>query len=220
MSLAQDRQHMIEDHLQARGIGDARVLQAMAKVPRERLIAAALRDRAYDDRALPIEAGQTISQPYIVALTAQALALSPQDRVLEIGTGSGYAAAIYAELVREVYTVERHAELADGARRRLAELGYRNIAVRCGDGTRGWPEHAPYQAIAVAAAGAEIPAALLEQLAPGGRLIMPVGGPELQHLLRVTRLVPGAPGADARGFVQGDLGAVQFVPLVAELPGD
>lgn len=202
---------MLEEHLAARGIDDARVLAAMSKVPRERLIARAQREHAYDDRALPIEAGQTISQPYIVALMAQELRLAPSDRLLEIGTGSGYAAAVYAELVAEVYTVERHALLAERARDKLAELGLRNVEVRCADGTLGWPEHAPYQAISVAAAGPEVPPPLLEQLAVGGRLVMPVGQPgelEVQRLVRVIR----------RGraeYETEDLGGVQFVPLVA-----
>ncbi len=202
---------MLEEHLAARGIDDARVLAAMSKVPRERLISAAQREHAYDDRALPIEAGQTISQPYIVALMAQELRLAPGDRLLEIGTGSGYAAAVYAELVAEVFTVERYAQLAESAREKLAKLGLRNVAVRCADGTLGWPEHAPYQAISVAAAGPEVPPALLEQLAIGGRLVMPVGQVgdlEVQRLVRVTR----------RGraeYETEDLGGVQFVPLVA-----
>lgn len=202
---------MLEEHLAARGIDDARVLAAMSKVPRERLISATQREQAYDDRALPIEAGQTISQPYIVALMAQELRLAPGDRLLEIGTGSGYAAAVYAELVAEVFTLERYAQLAESARQKLAELGVRNVAVRCADGTLGWPEHAPYQAISVAAAGPEVPPALLEQLAIGGRLVMPVGQVgdlEVQRLVRVIR----------RGraeYETEDLGGVQFVPLVA-----
>lgn len=202
---------MLEEHLAARGINDARVLAAMSKVPRERLISAAQREHAYDDRALPIEAGQTISQPYIVALMAQELRLAPSDRLLEIGTGSGYAAAVYAELVAEVFTVERYAQLAESAREKLAELGLRNVAVRCADGTLGWPEHAPYQAISVAAAGPQVPPALLEQLALGGRLVMPVGQVgdlEVQRLVRVIRR-----GRDA--YESEDLGGVQFVPLVA-----
>lgn len=202
---------MLEEHLAARGIDDARVLAAMSKVPRERLISATQREQAYDDRALPIEAGQTISQPYIVALMAQELRLAPGDRLLEIGTGSGYAAAVYAELVAEVFTLERYAQLAESARQKLAELGVRNVAVRCADGTLGWPEHAPYQAISVAAAGPVVPPALLEQLALGGRLVMPVGQVgdlEVQRLVRVIR----------RGraeYETEDLGGVQFVPLVA-----
>lgn len=208
MSLSGDRQRMIEEHLRARGVRDPRVLAAMARVPRERLIAPALRSAAYDDRALPIDEGQTISQPYIVALTAQELRLEPQDRLLEIGTGSGYAAAIYAELVREVFSVERIAALADRARAHLAALGYRNVDVRYGDGTEGWPEHAPYQAISVAAAGPAVPPALLAQLAIGGRLIMPVGGPDLQHLTRIVRT------GDSE-YDEEPLGAVQFVPLIA-----
>lgn len=202
---------MLEEHLAARGIKDARVLAAMSKVPRERLISAAQREHAYDDRALPIEAGQTISQPYIVALMAQELRLAPSDRLLEIGTGSGYAAAVYAKLVAEVFTVERYAQLAESAREKLAELGLRNVAVRCADGTLGWPEHAPYQAISVAAAGPQVPPALLDQLALGGRLVMPVGQVgdlEVQRLVRVIRR-----GRDA--YESEDLGGVQFVPLVA-----
>lgn len=211
MSLERQRHRMLEEHLAARGIDDARVLAAMSKVPRERLISATQREQAYDDRALPIEAGQTISQPYIVALMAQELRLAPGDRLLEIGTGSGYAAAVYAELVAEVFTLERYAQLAESARQKLAELGVRNVAVRCADGTLGWPEHAPYQAISVAAAGPVVPPALLEQLALGGRLVMPVGQVgdlEVQRLVRVIR----------RGraeYETEDLGGVQFVPLVA-----
>ena len=151
MDFAFHRAQMVRRHLRSRGIRDPRVLAAMGKVEREALLPAELGEFAYDDTPLPIAAGQTISQPYIVALMTEALRLSPGDRVLEIGTGSGYAAAVLAEIAAKVYTIERHAELADSARRQLVELGYQNIEVRCGDGTLGWAEHAPFDAIAVAA---------------------------------------------------------------------
>ncbi|HWU86547.1 MAG TPA: protein-L-isoaspartate(D-aspartate) O-methyltransferase, partial [Kofleriaceae bacterium] len=146
------RKLMVERQLRARGIEDARVLGAMELVPREAFVPPELADFAYDDRPLPIEAGQTISQPYIVALMTEALAVEPDDDVLEIGTGSGYAAAVLAQIARRVFTIERHAELAGLARERMERLGYRNVEVRCGDGTLGWAEHAPFDAI-VAAAG-------------------------------------------------------------------
>jgi len=200
---------MIERHLKFRGIRDPRVLSAMAAVPREQFLPPELEEFAYDDRALPIAVGQTISQPYIVALMTEALHLSPDDRALEIGTGSGYAAAVLAQIANHVDTVERHAELADGARQVLARLGYTNVDVHCGDGTLGWPEHAPYQAIIVAAGGPDLPPALLEQLAIGGRLVMPVGPARTQTLVRITRL------GDSK-YHREDLGAVMFVPLIGE----
>ena len=201
------RQQMIDRDLRRRGIRDPRVLAAMAAVARDAFLPAELTEFAYEDRPLPIALGQTISQPYIVALMAQALRLDPGDRVLEIGTGSGYAAAVLAELAREVYTVERHAELAAAARHALAAQGYVRVEVRHGDGTLGWAEHAPFDAIVVAAGGPEVPPALLEQLAVGGRLVMPVGPPRLQELVRVTR------HADDE-YVREDLGQVVFVPLI------
>lgn len=201
---------MVERHLAGRGIDDPRVLEAFRTVPREEFVPQDLVSQAYSDRPLPIGDGQTISQPYIVALTVSALELRGHERVLEIGAGSGYAAAVLGALVSQVFTVERLAPLAEQARERLARLGFRNVHVRCGDGTLGWPEHAPYDAIAVAAGGPEVPRALLEQLAPGGRLVMPVGADETsQMLLRVTREPDGS-------FRTEPLGEVRFVPLIGK----
>ncbi|HEU5060815.1 MAG TPA: protein-L-isoaspartate(D-aspartate) O-methyltransferase [Kofleriaceae bacterium] len=209
MDFARQRQIMVERHIRARGVRDPRVLAAMAAVPREALVPPDLAEFAYRDSPLPIAEGQTISQPYIVAHMTEALRLRPTDRVLEIGTGSGYAAAVLAEVAGEVYTVERHAVLADSAREKLQALGYRNIHVRCGDGTLGWIEHAPYQGIVVAAGGPDLPDALLDQLAIGGRLVMPVGPSRLQELVRVTR-------KSRDEFEREDLGSVQFVPLIGQ----
>lgn len=203
------RKRMVERHIRARGVRDARVLDALSTVPREAFVPPELAAEAYEDRPLPIEAGQTISQPYIVAVMAEALGLQPEDRVLEIGAGSGYAAAVLASIAKEVYTIERHAELADLARERLARLGYANVEVRCGDGTLGWPDHAPFDAVIVAAGGPDLPPALLAQLAIGGRLVMPVGADRAQRLVRVTRV-------DETEYRHEDLGAVQFVPLIGE----
>lgn len=200
---------MIERHLRARGISDEAVLDAMASVPREALVPPHLSEFAYEDTALPIGAGQTISQPYIVAIMTEALRVRADDIVLEIGTGSGYAAAVLGRLAARVYTIERRADLAELAARRLAFLGHDNIEVRCADGTLGWPEHAPYQAIAVTAGGPELPAPLLDQLAIAGRLVMPLGGARSQELVRVTRLSHDE-------YQREDLGPVQFVPLIGE----
>jgi protein-L-isoaspartate(D-aspartate) O-methyltransferase len=201
---------MVRRQIAGRGIHDPAVLLAMESVPRELFIPAALREHADEDTPLPIAAGQTISQPYIVALMAQALALAPSDRVLEIGTGSGYGAAVLAEIAREVHTIERHAALAAEAARRLAALGYDNVYVVHGDGTRGLPQSAPFDAIVVTAAGPRVPAALAAQLAPGGRLVIPVGGRSRgQKLVRLTR----EHGGGLRGETLGD---VRFVPLVGE----
>jgi protein-L-isoaspartate(D-aspartate) O-methyltransferase len=207
MSAAAARNFMVDRHIRARGVRDPRVLDAMRAVPREAFVPPEFVDAAYDDRPLPIGAGQTISQPYIVAMMAEALELGPADRVLEVGTGSGYAAAVLARIVKQVYTIERLAELADPARERLAQQGYANVVVRCGDGTLGWREHAPFDAISVAAAGAEIPRALLAQLAVGGRLVMPVGAGRVQELVGLTRL-------DETEYRRESLDAVQFVPLI------
>ncbi|HEX9669819.1 MAG TPA: protein-L-isoaspartate(D-aspartate) O-methyltransferase [Thermoanaerobaculia bacterium] len=201
------RREMVERQLAARGISDPRVLAAMAEVPREAFVPERLAEFAYEDTPLPIEEEQTISQPYIVAAMAEALELRPEDKVLEVGAGSGYAAAVLSRLARAVYAIERHAALARLAAERCARLGYTNVHILHGDGTLGWPEHAPYDAIAVAAGGPEVPPALLEQLAPGGRLVIPVGtDPSLQTLVRVRR-------SDG-DFEREDLGAVRFVPLV------
>ena len=198
---------MVRRQIARRGVSDARVLEAMATVPRERFVAPHLASRAYYDRPLPILEGQTVSQPYIVALMAEALELSASDRVLEVGAGCGYAAAVLAQVAGAVFTVERHASLAEEARDRLAELGYRNVRVRHGDGTEGWPEHAPYDAVAVAAGGPRVPPALRDQLRPGGRLVIPLGDADGQRLVRERR------GADG-SFAQEELGRVRFVPLV------
>lgn len=209
-ALAEMRRQMVQYQLAARGLTDERVLRALATVPREKFVPEELLPYAYQDRPLPIEADQTISQPYIVGLMTAALELQPDDRVLEIGTGSGYAAAVLAEIAREVYTVERHRQLADIASKRLQDLGYDNVHVKHGDGTVGWAEHAPYDAIVVAAGAPEVPEALKQQLAMGGRLVIPVGPTlETQDLIRVRRT-----GEDS--FEQDNLGAVRFVPLVGE----
>ena len=206
MTREDERLAMIREQLRRRDVQDERVLAAMASVPRHRFVPPELETQAYADQALPIAAGQTISQPFIVAATAAALRLEPSDRVLEIGTGSGYAAAVLARLAAEVYTVERHRELALGAIRIFDELGYGNIWVRLGDGTRGWEQYAPYDAIAVAAAGPTLPRSLLAQLAEGGRLVMPLGTLDEQRLVRVTR--------HGDRFAEESLGPVRFVPLI------
>ena len=201
---------MVRRHIARRGISDVRVLDAMASVPREDFVRPSLSHCAYADGPLPIGEGQTISQPYVVAWMAEAAELGAGDRVLEVGTGSGYAAAVLGRIALMVYTVERHAVLADSARDRLWRLGYGNVQVRHGDGTGGWSEHAPYDAIVVAAAGASVPEALRDQLRVGGRLVMPVGRPwERQSLVRLRQEPAGV-------FRQEELGAVRFVPLIGE----
>jgi protein-L-isoaspartate(D-aspartate) O-methyltransferase len=202
------RHLMVEHQLERRGIRDPLVLEAMRRVPREAFVPPELADEAYADGPLPIGEGQTISQPYIVALMVEALELRGGERVLEIGAGTGYAAAVLAEIAAEVYTVERHAPLAREARERLRALGYDHVQLRVGDGSRGWPEHAPYDAIVVAAGAPEVPEALKEQLAVGGRLVIPVGqGRTLQELLRLRRL-------SETEYQREELGGVRFVPLV------
>jgi protein-L-isoaspartate(D-aspartate) O-methyltransferase len=203
-----EREEMVRTQIAARGIRDAAVLGAFRAVPREVFLPPALQEFAYQDSPLPIEQGQTISQPYIVALMTAALGLRPGDTVLEIGTGSGYAAAILGRIAQRVYTIERHPELAELATRRLGELGMAHVTVRHGDGSLGWPEHAPFDAIVVAAGAPGVPGALLDQLAPGGRLVMPVGeGRAIQKLVRITRQADGS-------FASEDLGDVRFVPLI------
>jgi protein-L-isoaspartate(D-aspartate) O-methyltransferase len=205
------RDCMVETQIADRGVRDPAVLAAMRKVPRESFVPEWRRDDAYADEPLPIEEGQTISQPYIVAAMIEAARPQSGDRALEIGTGSGYAAAVLSTIVAEVYAVERLAGLAESARRRLAELGYANVHVRHATGTLGWPEHAPYDVIIVTAGGPHVPQPLLDQLAAGGRLVMPVGsGRAGQRLVRVTST--GQAGDDR--FKREELGAVAFVPLI------
>lgn len=202
------REEMISDHLLSRGIRDAEVIRAMREVPREAFIDEGMVTCAYDDRPLPIDGGQTISQPYIVAYMTEALELTSTDQVLEIGTGSGYAAAVLSRIVDTVYTVERLTGLAESARQRLAKLAYTNIVIHQGDGTLGWPEHAPYDAIVVTAGSPEVPKPLLEQLAVGGRLVIPVGvSSYLQELVRVRRVAE-------HDFRTEGLCGVRFVPLI------
>lgn len=202
------RYTMIREQLEARGVTDPAVLAAMREVPREEFVPASLRGEAYDDSPLPIGEGQTISQPYMVAYMAEALELSRQDRILEVGTGSGYAAAVLSRIVERVYTVERLPELAYAARERLERLGYGNVQVLEGDGSLGWPEYAPYDAIVVTAGAPGVPKPLAEQLTVGGRLIIPVGyHPYFQVLVRVRRV-------DVSEYREESLFEVRFVPLV------
>ena len=200
------RREMVERQIRDRGVDDARVLGALGDVPRERFVPDELRPLAYQDTPLPIGFNQTISQPYIVAYMTEALGVEAEHRVLEIGTGSGYQAAILGELARDVYTIEIVPELASRAAATLKELGYTNVHVRAGDGYAGWPEHAPFDRIMVTAAPAEIPAPLLEQLAPGGRLVIPVGQQgQAQWMTIVDRT--------ERGVVTRRTIPVQFVPF-------
>ena len=173
---------MVRSQLEERGIRDARVLDAMVKVPRHHFVDVALQSRAYGDHALPIGAGQTISQPYMVALMTEALQLSGGEKILEIGTGSGYQAAVLAEFTPRLFSIERSPELSRAAAATLAGLGYGNVILKTGDGTLGWPEHAPYDRIVVTAGAPEIPPTLFDQLAPGGVLVIPVGDRDIQTL--------------------------------------
>ena len=207
-TLEQQRARMVEEQLRSRGIRDPRVLEAMSKVPREEFIASNdLRD-AYGDHPLPIGAGQTVSQPYIVAAMVEALELQPRDRVLEVGTGTGYEAAILGELAAEVWTIERHEELVDKARQILARLGYSNVHVVHGDGSLGLPEHTPFDKILVAAAAPRIPDSLVAQLAVGGRLVVPVGNRTDQQLHILRKL--------GSGIVVTTHDLCRFVPLIGE----
>lgn len=202
------RERMVAQQIAGRGICDPLVLTAMRTVPRERFVASSLAPVAHDDRPLPIAAGQTISQPFIVALMVEAAGIRPGMKVLEVGAGSGYGAAVMAEIGAEVFAIERHAELADSARQRLDALGYGAVRVQCGDGSLGWPGEAPFDAILVAAAGPDVPVSLKRQLAPGGRLVIPVGKFP-QQLTRVTRT-----GEDE--WREEALCGVTFVPLIGE----
>jgi protein-L-isoaspartate(D-aspartate) O-methyltransferase len=207
---AAQRAMMVERQLRARGIRDPAVLAAMREVPREEFVPPELAGHACDDNPLPIGEGQTISQPYMVAYMTEALEPRPADRVLEVGTGSGYAAAVLSRVVAEVYTVERIAVLAEAARERLGRLGYANIHVHDGDGSLGWAEHAPYDAIVVTAGAPQVPQPLLDQLAIGGRLVVPVGPDlRLQTLVRVRRV-------GETEFRREDHFGVMFVPLIGE----
>lgn len=202
------RHRMVDLQLAARDIRDERVLDVMRRIPRHQFVPESQRESAYADWPLQIGAGQTISQPYIVGLMTQLAKPHPESRALDVGTGSGYQAAVLAELCREVYSIEIIEPLAMEARLRLAELGYRNVEVRCGDGYRGWPEHAPFDLIILAAAPAHIPEALVEQLAPGGRLVLPVGD-RSQELVVVEKQLDGTP----RQWTE--IG-VMFVPMTGE----
>ena len=197
---------MVVKQLRERGINDERVLQAMAEVPRHEFVPVGRRAQAYEDQPIEIEAGQTISQPYIVAAMLQALRLRAQDRALEIGTGSGYQTALLAKLTVMVYTMERHQMLSDSARELLARLGYSNVVFVVGDGSQGLPEHAPFDAIIVSAATPHVPEPLTAQLAEGGRLVLPVGSIDTQQLQLVTKI-------DGAASVQA-LDGCRFVPLI------
>lgn len=202
------RATMVMAQLKQRGIEDTAVLQAMNTVPREAFVDPAHKEMAYHDSPLPLPADQTISQPYVVALMISLLDLKPDHRVLEIGTGSGYAAAVLSHIVKTVYTVERHQQLVDYARNCLQTIGRDNVFIRHSDGTQGWPEHAPYDGIIVAAGGPAIPTTLRQQLAIGGHLVMPVGKVQRrQILIRLTRLSEDE-------FRRKNFGPVAFVPLV------
>jgi len=205
------RMKMVDGQLRARGIIDQRVLRAMEKIPRHLFIDEGLAAQAYNDNPLPIDRQQTISQPYIVALMSEAMGLTGKEKVLEIGTGSGYQTAILAELAERVFTIERIAALAMRARKIIESLNYYNVAVRVGDGTYGWREESPFSAIMVTAGAPRIPKLLIDQLVIGGRLVIPVGNRSSQVLLKVTRL-----SQDPEDLKQEDLGGCRFVDLIGE----
>lgn len=208
--LARLRERMVSQQILGRGIHDPAILHAMRTVPRDAFVAESYRQYAYDDTPLPIPNKQTISQPYVVALMIDTMKLTPTATVLEIGTGSGYAAALLGQIVKEVHTVERHKDLVEYAQDRLTMLGYDNVFVHHGDGTLGWSPGAPYDGIVVAAGGPAVPLSLREQLAVGGRLVIPVGRSERrQHLFCVVR-------ESETEYRKSDLGAVAFVPLIGE----
>ena len=205
-----ERKQMVEDQISQRGIKDTRVLEAMRKVPRHLFVPVQVQDLAYADHPLPIGAGQTISQPYIVALMTELARVEPGDKVLEIGTGSGYQAAVLSVLVARVYTIEYIEQLATSARQRLKDLKYDNVEVKFGDGYQGWPEHQPFDAILVTAASEHVPQPLIDQLKPGGRLVIPVGAQSQPQTLQVLE-------KDARGRISQQEGIpVRFVPLLGE----
>jgi len=207
---AAEREAMVERQLRRRGIGEPDILDAFRAVPREKFISGEYAHLAYGDHPLPIEANQTISQPYIVALMIQAAGIKPGDEVLEIGAGSGYAAAVISRIAGKVIAIERQHDLVEVARERLRRLGYDNVEIVEGDGTRGCREHAPFDAILAAASGSHVPRQLVEQLAPNGRIVMPVGEPGwVQDLIKVTKQEDGI-------LKQENLGGVRFVPLIGE----
>jgi protein-L-isoaspartate(D-aspartate) O-methyltransferase len=209
-AFAARRERMVETQIAARGVRDPRVLRAMAEVPRHLFVPAGAVDLAYEDHPLPIGAGQTISQPYIVALMTERLALGPGAKVLEVGTGSGYQAAVLARIAAEVYTIEIHEELARRAEATLERLGVRNVRVRTGDGFFGWPEAAPFDGIMATAAAPEVPPALFGQLKEGGRLILPLGDPRTFQVLTVVTKRGGKP-------VRESVLDVRFVPMTGEI---
>jgi protein-L-isoaspartate(D-aspartate) O-methyltransferase len=204
------RRAMVEKDLKARGIKDPKVLEAMGKIPRQLFVEESLRDQAYADHPLPIGEGQTISQPYVVALMTEAVRLRPGDRVLEIGTGSGYQAAVLAEIAKDVYTIEIRKRLAEAAARRLADLGYKSIQVKYGDGYFGWEEYAPFDVIMITASANHIPPPLIKQLKEGGRLILPLGSTLFHQTLTLVTKEKGEPRMEQRE-------AVVFVPLIGEV---
>jgi len=207
---AREREAMVERQLRRRGITDQRILDAFLAVPREAFVGAGYAQLAYGDHPLPIEAGQTISQPYIVALMIEAAGIASGDKVLEVGSGSGYAAAVISRIAGEVIGIERQHDLVEVARERLERLGYGNVTIVEGDGTKGCPGEAPFDAILAAASGSHIPDSLVGQLKPGGSIVMPVGSPGwVQKLVRATRREDGT-------LQQSDLGGVRFVPLIGE----
>ena len=209
-NFAAEREAMVERQIESRGIRDPKILEAFRSVPREEFLSKEYADLAYGDHPLPIESGQTISQPYIVALMIEAAEIKPGDTVLEVGAGSGYAAAIIGCIASKVVAIERHEDLARVASERIDRLGYDNVEIVEGDGTKGWPDKAPFDAILAAASGSHVPPAWVEQLADGGRIVMPVGDPGwVQKLLKVTK-------GPAGKLITEDLGGVRFVPLIGE----
>jgi protein-L-isoaspartate(D-aspartate) O-methyltransferase len=207
---AAERETMVERQIESRGIREPTILEAFRSVPREEFLADEYRCIAYKDHPIPIEAGQTISQPYIVALMIHAAEIRAGDRVLEVGAGSGYAAAVMSRIAGQVIAIERQPDLVEVAQERMQRLGYDNVRIVEGDGTRGWAGEAPYDAILAAASGSHVPPAWVEQLADGGRIVMPVGDPGwVQKLVKVTK-------GPAGKLITEDLGAVRFVPLIGE----
>jgi protein-L-isoaspartate(D-aspartate) O-methyltransferase len=207
---AAEREAMVDRQLRRRGIIDQHILDAFLEVPREAFVSDEYAHLAYGDHPLPIEAGQTISQPYIVALTIQAAGIGPGDKVLEVGAGSGYAAAVIGRIAAKVIAIERQHDLVEVARERIERLGYSNVEIVEGDGTKGCPEQAPFDAIVAAASGSHVPKAFIDQLADGGRIVMPLGSPGwIQELIKATKQPDGT-------IAKENLGGVRFVPLIGE----